>query len=395
MSTREPFNARPIELATRAFSEAFAGTPRNVSRAPGRVNLIGGHVDYNYGLVLPAAVELEVAVAFAPREDGRLRILSLEFEQTVDLDVAELAPGSVDGWAAYPAGVAWAFGRAGFDPKGLDAAVAGDVPIGAGLSSSAAIEVAFALAFRQVSGVEMSDLQLAKLAQHGENKFVGVACGIMDQVTSACAREGSALLLDCRSLDVRHVPLPPGLRIVVLDSGVKRELRASEYNARRRECEEAVTRLAEIDGEIESLRDVAPESLQTLLRHLRPPLDKRVRHVVGEIERVRLAAAALEQDEIERFGELMFASHRSSRDDYQVSIDELDALVELAGDAPGAVGARLTGAGFGGCTVNVVREASVDEFLSHVARGYEERFGRPPAAWVSPAAAGASLQRSA
>lgn len=392
MSTRDPFNARPIELARRAFSDAFAGTPRSVSRAPGRVNLIGGHVDYNYGLVLPAAVELEVAVAFAPRDDGRLRILSLEFEQKVELDITELVPGSVDGWAAYPAGVAWAFGRAGFDVTGLDAAVAGNVPIGGGLSSSAAMEVAFALAFREVSGLEVPELELAKLGQHAENKFVGVACGIMDQVTSACARDGSALLLDCRSLEILHVPLPTGVRIVVLDSGVKRELRASEYNARRRECEEAVTRLAEMDDEIESLRDVSPDNLQTMLRHLRPPLQKRVRHVVGEIERVRLAAAALELGEIERFGELMFASHRSLRDDYQVSIEELDALVELAGAAPGVVGARLTGAGFGGCTVNVVSEGSVEVFLSHIGKGYEELFGRRPAAWVSRAAAGASVE---
>jgi galactokinase len=392
MSTIDPLRA-PTELVERAFRETFAATPRGVSRAPGRVNLIGGHVDYNQGLVLPAAVELEVAVAFAPRIDSRLRILSLELEQTVELDISELAPGSVDGWAAYPAGVAWAFGRAGYDVKGLDAVVAGNVPIGAGLSSSAAIEVAFALALRETTGLELPELELAKLGQHAENRFVGVACGIMDQATSACAREGSALLLDCRSLELRHAPLPSGLCIVVLDSGVKRELRASEYNARRRECEEAVTRLTEVDDEIESLRDVSPESLQSMLRHLRPPLDRRVRHVVGEIERVRLAAAALEQGEIERFGELMLASHRSLRDDYQVSIEELDALVELAVAAPGVVGGRMTGAGFGGCTVSLVRAASVDDFLSHVARGYEERFGRRPAAWVSGAAAGASLRR--
>jgi galactokinase len=322
-----------------------------------------------------------------------LRILSLELEQTTDLDIGELAPGSVGGWAAYPAGVAWAFGRAGYDVRGLDAVVAGNVPIGAGLSSSAAIEVAFALAFRDATGLDLPELELAKLGQHAENRFVGVACGIMDQATSACARKGSALLLDCRSLELRHAPLPPGLRIVVLDSGVKRELRASEYNTRRRECEEAVTRLAEVDGEIESLRDVSPESLQSMLRHLRPPLDRRVRHVVGEIERVRLAAAALEQDEIERFGELMFASHRSLRDDYQVSIEELDTLVELASAAPGVVGGRMTGAGFGGCTVVLVRAASVNDFLSHVGSGYEARYGRRPAGWVSGAADGASLRR--
>lgn len=390
MSTRKTSRLSPRVRVRRAFREAFERPADGWSRAPGRVNLIGGHVDYCGGLVLPAAVDLEVTVAFAARTDARLRLRSVDFDQTVELEIPALEPGSVESWAAYPAGVAWAMSQAGLAPPGLDAAVAGNVPIGAGLSSSAAIEVAFAQAFHTAAQFESSELELAKIAQHAENAFVGVNCGIMDQIASASARAGSALLLDCRSLEIRHVPFPPDLRIVVLDSGVERELRRSEYNARRRECEEAVEQLAEIDEDITSLRDISPEDLHHVLRHLRPPLEQRVSHVVGEIERVRLAANALESNELERFGELMLASHRSSRDDYRVSIEELDALVELASTAPGIVGARLTGAGFGGCTVNLVRAVMADDFIDHVSSAYEERFGRRPAAWVSGAAAGAS-----
>jgi galactokinase len=393
MSTMEPASARSTREAARAaFERAFSIRPEWISRAPGRVNLIGGHVDYNEGLVLPTAVEVEIAVAFKAREDQRVRIHSTQFDERTEFDIENLAPGSVSGWTAYPAGVAWAVRQAGSSLRGLDAAVAGNVPIGAGLSSSAAIEVAFAFAFRQSSGLDFSALELAKLGQVAENQFVGVRCGIMDQVSSACAENGKAILLDCRSLEIKQVPLPSGVRIVVLCTGIKRELASSEYNTRRSECEEATRRLEKIDDEIHSLRDVTPDQLHTLLRYLPPPLDRRARHVVGEIERVRLAAQALDQGEVERFGELMFASHRSSRDDFQVSIQELDSLVELARQAPGIIGARLTGAGFGGCTVNVVSAALAEDFLAYVNEGYANLFGRIPDSFVTGAAAGATIE---
>lgn len=392
MSTMDPNEARSsTRQALEAFERSFAARPRWIVRAPGRVNLLGGHVDYNEGFVLPVAVGLDVAVAFTPRQDRFVRMASVHFEERAEFDVAELTPGSPSGWAAYPAGVAWALARAGHAVRGLDAAVAGNIPIGSGLSSSAAIEVAFAHAFCQSSGLDLPALELAKLSQVAENQFVGVNCGIMDQVASACAESGSALLLDCRSLEIRHIPIPAGLRIVVLSTGVERELRSSAYNERRRQCEEAVARLAAVDDDIRALRDVDPEQLAALIRHLPPPLDRRARHVVGEIERVHLAAAALEHGEIERFGELMFASHRSLRDDYEVSSDGLDTLVELARQAPGVVGARLTGAGFGGCTVNVVGAALTADFVASVSQGYEIAFGRAPAAYVSDAAAGATV----
>ena len=394
MSTSDPADVRSaFDAARDAFQRTFSKRPEWSSRAPGRVNLVGGHVDYSEGLVLPAAVEMEIHVAFAPRDDGMVRVYSFDFDETAEFEIENLVPGSVEGWAAYPAGVAWAMTRAGLSLRGLDAAVAGDVPIGGGLSSSAALEIAFAAAFRQGSNLDIPNMELAKLGQFAENQFVGVRCGIMDQVASACAEPDQAILLDCRFLDIRQVPLPPGVRIVVLCTGIKRELASSQYNARRSEVEEAASRLAAIDDDIKTLRDVSPEQLHRLLRYLPPPLDQRARHVVGEIERVRLAAQALEQGETERFGELMFASHRSSRDDYQVSIEELDSLVELARRAPGVIGARLTGAGFGGCTVNLVSAALVEGFLKHVKSGYEKVYGREPDSYVTGAGSGVTTEQ--
>lgn len=383
----------PLELARAAFEKAFQYRPEFLSRAPGRVNLLGGHVDYNDGLVLPVAVDLEIAIAFKPRDDRHVHIYAERFDETAEFDISELTPGSVGGWAAYPAGVAWAIAQAGLPLCGLDAAVAGNIPIGGGLSSSAALEVAFAAALRQVSGLELPELKLAQLSQTAENDFVGVRCGIMDQVTAACALPGKALLLDCRNLAIRHVTLPSAMRIVVLCTGVERQLRDSEYNNRRRECEEAVSRLNAVDDDIRSLRDVEPEQLQSLLRHLPPPLDRRVRHVVGEIERVQLGATALESNESERFGELMFASHRSLRDDYQVSSEELDGLAELARQASGVIGARLTGAGFGGCTVNLVTAALVDDFLSYVTENYNKLYGREADEFITDAARGVTVEK--
>ncbi len=394
MSTTDPSEARSsLELARAAFEGAFEERPEFLSRAPGRVNLIGGHVDYNDGLVLPVAADLEIAVAFRARSDRHVRVFAGAFDETVEFDIADLSPGSVDGWAAYPAGIAWAIAQAGLPVSGLDAAVVGDVPLGGGLSSSAAIEVAFAAAFRQVSGLQFPELKLAQIGQTAENQYVGVRCGIMDQVAAACATPGNAMLLDCRSLEVRHVQLPLAMRIVVLCTGVERELRDSEYNVRRRECEESVSRLSAIDSDIKSLRDVAPEQLPSLIRHLPPPLDRRTRHVVGEIERVQLGAAALEQNETERFGELMFASHRSLRDDYQVSSEELDTLVDLARQAPGTIGARLTGAGFGGCTVNLVTAMLVEDFLEHVTEHYDKLYGHEPDTFVTDAGRGVTVEK--
>ena len=376
-----------------AFEGTFKKEPRWSCRAPGRVSLVGGHIDYNQGLVLTAAVDLHIDLLFRPRSDRRVRLRSVDFEQNADFEIVGLSPGSVSGWAAYPAGVAWAMAQSGLKISGLDAVISGSIPIGGGLSSSAALEVAFATAFRTASGFELADLELARICQTAENEYVGVRCGIMDQATSACSRSDHALLIDCRDLSLRHVPIPGSVRIVILNSGVVRRLDDAPFNERRAECEEAVRRLRAVDEDITSLRDVSPEDLGRLIQHLAPPLDRRARHVVGEIERVRLAAAALETEEVERFSELMFASHRSSRDDYESSSEELDALVELARSAPGSLGARLTGAGFGGCTVNLVAAALTAEFVQHVSAGFQNLFGREPQSFVSEAVAGVSASQ--
>ena len=392
-STGAPIEHPTFEISTAAYEREFSGSPKWSCWAPGRVSLMGGHVDYNEGLVLPAAIGLGIGLVFRGRVDRKVRIFSADFDASAEFSIEDLRPGSVSGWAAYPAGVAWAMTQAGLDISGLDAALAGNIPIASGLASSAAVEVAFAAAFRRISDLGLPNLELARICQKAENEFVGVRCGIMDQVSSACARADHALLLDCRELAIRHVPLPASVRIVILGTRVKRELRSSEFNRRRRECEEAVSLLSLIDDKISSLRDVRPEDLGRLLRHLPPPLDSRVRHVVGEIERVKLAAEALEQVEMERFGELMFASHRSSRDNYEASSEELDALVQLARMAPGILGARLTGAGFGGCTVNLVAAPLTDEFLRHVAGGYEKLFGREPESFVTSADSGVTVEK--
>ncbi|NIR42755.1 MAG: galactokinase [Gemmatimonadetes bacterium] len=387
----------PVDAARDAFRDTFSAQPQWTCRAPGRVNLIGEHVDYNEGLVLPVAIDLEIGLAFRRRDDRRVRIHSLSFDETAEFDIDDLAPGSPvappppPSWSVYPAAVAWAMRRAHLPLLGIDATIAGDIPPGAGLSSSAAVEIAFAAAFRQVADLGLSDLELARHAHAAENDFVGVRCGMMDQIASACARRGRAALIDCRSLEVRHIALPPALRMVIVDSGVDRELRDSEYNQRRLECEEAARRLAALDDGIASLRDVPAEAPTSLLDALPAPLDRRARHVVGEIERVRLAAAALENNETERFGELLFASHRSLRDDFEVSCEELDTLVELGRQAAGVIGSRLTGAGFGGCTVNVVSAALVSDFRRYVADGYERLYGRRPRTWVSDPAPGVSV----
>lgn len=389
--TKEEPGGRAGDAALATFRRAFAAEPAARARAPGRVNLIGDHVDYNDGLVLPAAVERAAHVAFRPRPDRRLRIVSADLDDRVDLDLASLRPGTMEGWSAYPAGVAWALAEAGHPVPGFDAALAGDIPIGAGLASSAAVEVAFVVAFRHAGGLELSNLELARLCQRAENEFVGVRCGIMDQLTSACATADHALLIDCRSLETRTLPLPLDARIVVLEAGVERRLAESGYNRRRSECEDALARLGRIDPTIRSYRDLRPRRLGSVLGQLPSPLAARVRHVVTEIDRVRKAADALSAGDLPRFGALMFESHASLRDDFEVSCPELDLLVETARSAPGAIGARLTGAGFGGCAVALVTADRADSFVRHVSAVYREIYGRRPIAFVTGSAAGASV----
>jgi len=372
-----------------AFRQTFGGEPEGVVRAPGRVNLIGEHTDYNEGFVLPMAIDRAVVIAARRRHDRRVLLRALDFGAASAFDLPAIAPDPAQPWSNYVRGVAFVLQRRGLDLPGLEAVIAGDVPIGAGLSSSAAIEVASAVAWRAIGGFALDGVTLALLCQQAENEFVGMRCGIMDQFIATLGRAGHALLIDCRNLAQRPVPLPAGVHIVVCDSRKRRGLVESAYNQRRQECEEAVRRLQAVLPGVRALRDVRPEELRQHQDLLPPIVLRRARHVVEENARVLASVAALEAGDLATFGRLLNESHASLRDLYQVSCVELDALVEVAQAQSGCLGSRLTGAGFGGCTVSLVRTAAVADFAAAVARGYTARTGLTPEVYVCQAADGA------
>ncbi len=356
-----------IAALTQAFVRQFGRPPELVAEAPGRVNLIGDHTDYNAGFVLPAAIDRTVAVALARRDDEVIRAYSLDYDQCDEFQAARVRrfAGS-RGWRDYLRGVGWALADSQYAIAGADIAIAGDVPKAAGLSSSAAIEVALAGALTAAASITIDRTLLAVLCQRAENFFVGVQSGIMDQYASALGRAGHALLIDCRSLAAETVPLPPGVTIVVVDSKLARRLADTPYNQRREECEEAARTLG-----LDSLRDATTE----MLSRLSGDLLKRAHHVVSENGRVLAAAQALRTGDFDRLGALMAESHASMRDDFETSSPEIDLLVELAQRTDGVIGARVTGAGWGGCTVNLVRENAVDAFAAQVAGEYARRAG--------------------
>jgi galactokinase len=374
-------------LAAR-FREAFGGKPR-VYRAPGRVNLIGEHTDYNDGFVLPAALTLAVWVAGAPRADGRLLVHSEYARERREWDLRGPDPVPARHWSDYVAGVAVMLRRHGYAPEGATLLVAGDVPIGAGLSSSAALEVAAATALLDLTGWAVDPTELAKICQRAENEFVGARCGIMDQFVACHASAGSALLLDCRSLDSRPVPVAADLRLVACNSMVRHGHAGGEYNRRREECERGVAHLQSREPGVRSLRDVDPIMLEAHRTALPDVIFRRCRHVVTENGRVLQTAAAFERGALEALAPLMAESHRSLRDDYEVSCPELDVLVELANGTSGVYGARMTGGGFGGCTVNIVHADAVAEFHDRMTALYEARTGRRPEIYATEASGGA------
>ena len=377
----------PAELRDR-FQVLFDGEAR-LFRAPGRVNLIGEHTDYNDGFVLPAAIELQTFAAVAGGTGRRVRIHSLNFRETVSVDLDTGGLRRRNHWSDYPLGVVATLLGAGYALRSVDLLLYGEVPPGAGLSSSASLEVATALALLAVAGIDLSPLETAKLCQRAENEFVGARCGIMDPFVSRCAQAGHALLLDCRSLEERSVPLPDTLRLVVCHSGVRHALASGEYNARRAQCEEGVRALAEVNPGVRSLRDATPALLEENRGRIPPVVFARCHHVVSENERTQEAAAALERLDLATVGRLMAASHASLRDEYEVSCRELDLLVDAAVPLEGVFGARMTGAGFGGCTVNLVRTEAVPAFCEQVTRAFERVTGRKPKIYQSAAAAGA------
>jgi galactokinase len=377
----------PLQLLD-TFQERF-GTPASIYRAPGRVNLIGEHTDYNDGFVLPAAIEFYCWTAVAPRKDGKLVIYSENFNEAVEASLDSLSRLVKKHWANYPLGVAWALLQAGKRLTGANIYIAGEVPLGAGLSSSAAIEIVVGLALLSVSGLAVDRTELAQLCQKAENEFVGARVGIMDQFVSCYGREAHALLLDCRSLKHEFVKLPENLQLVICNTMVRHEVASGEYNARRAECEEGVRVLQKAFPGIRALRDVTLAQLEAHRRSLSPTVFARCRHVITENARVKSAVEAFRRGDIRVLGPSMQDSHRSLADDYEVSCKELDLMVEIAAAQPGLIGARMTGGGFGGCTINLVESAAVNNFKRRVAVEYSSKTGLIPEIYVSPASEGA------
>jgi galactokinase len=376
-----------IEQLSRQFTERFGGAPR-VFSAPGRVNLIGEHTDYNDGFVLPMAIDRRTVVAGAAREGRRVRCLSLDFDGLAEFHLDESLRPAGD-WSDYVRGVAAHLLRNGAALQGADLLIASDVPVGAGLSSSAALEVASGFALLQLAAQPLAPLALALAAQQAEWEFAGTHCGIMDQFIATHAVEGRALLLDCRSLEFRAVPLADDrVRVVVCNSMVKHNLAGSEYNRRRAECAEGVRRLAAWLPGIQSLRDVSIEDFDPFAGALPPVIRRRCNHVITENARTLAAVSSLEAGNLAAFGRLMYASHESLRLDYDVSCPELDLLVELTRPLAGVYGARMTGGGFGGCTVQLVAAAEVEPFTSTLSRRYREQTGLQPEIYVCLASGG-------
>ncbi len=377
-----------LEELTAAFQKLYKGQPR-IYRAPGRVNLIGEHTDYNEGFVMPAAINFSTFVAITKRDDQVLKIHSDIFKEEAEIDLAQDATPGRKHWSDYPLGVAIKLKEAGHNISGANLLVHGEVPLGSGLSSSAAIEVSTGLALLDISGVEIDRLELAKICQKAENEFVGARTGLMDQFIACFGKADHAVMLDCRSLESRALPLPDEVKPVVCNTMVKHELASSEYNARREQCEEGVRVLSQHLPNVNSLHNVTPDDVERFRVELGKVVFKRCLHVTTENNRVLRAANALRDRDLKTFGKLMNESHQSLRDDYEVSCKELDVMVDLAKPIEGVFGARMTGGGFGGCTINLVAVDAVDEFTQTIKNGYAEATGKHPQVYVCSAADGA------
>jgi galactokinase len=364
---------------TERFEKLFGNRPR-IFRAPGRVNLIGEHTDYNDGFVMPAAVSFATYVAIAARPDRKLVIHSEEFPGRFEFDLDQLPERRTGAWCDYVLGVASVLVQRGFKLQGANLLLHGEVPIGAGLSSSAAVEVASALAFMSLGettfgGTQLPLPEVAKLCREAENTFVGARVGIMDPFVSCMGKAGHAFFLDCRSLEFQFVPIPAGIRLVVCNTMVKHDLATGTYNTRREECEEGVRCFAKWDPSVRALRDVSVEMLAQHVQDLPATIAKRCAHVVRENQRTLEAARALTECDLARVGNVMRESHQSLRDLYEVSCRELDIMVDAAECLPGFSGGRMTGGGFGGCTVNLVREENAEEFAQRIAESYRRETG--------------------
>ena len=375
------------DRVTAAFEQRFGARPAAVVRAPGRVNLIGEHTDYNDGFVLPMTINRAVCIALRPRADRYVHVHALDFDDgaplVFDLDAIQHESSE---WAEYVKGVAWALQEAGHALRGWDGVIAGDVPIGAGLSSSAAIELATARAFAWTSGLPWDPARMARLAQQAENQWVGMNCGIMDQMISAAGEADHALLIDCRTLATQSVPLPPGTLVVVLDTATRRGLVDSAYNERRSQCEAAARHFG-----VPALRDLTLAQFEARAHELDDVTRRRARHVITENARTLAAADAMRQGDAVTLGELMDASHVSMRDDFEITNDQLNIMVGCARPHPGCYGARMTGGGFGGCAVALIRADAAEDFARVTAERYFAETGLEPQVYVCSATAGAGV----
>lgn len=367
------------------FQETYGQRPSLVVRAPGRVNLIGEHTDYNDGFVLPMAIDRAIYMALRPSGNSQVTAHSLDFAATAVFDLTHLQP-EASGWAEYLKGVAWALQSAGYPLQGWHGVIAGDVPLGAGLSSSAALELATARAFLELTGQPWQPTEMARLCQRAENEWVGVNCGIMDQLISAAGQAGHALLIDCRSLNSQPVPLPPATAVVILDSSTRRGLVDSAYNERRRQCEAAASFF-----DVPFLRDVSIAQFLAQEAELEPTIRRRARHVVTENVRVLNAGRAMQQQDAPLLGQLMNESHHSMQYDFEITNHALDTLVQIAQNHPACYGARMTGGGFGGCAVALVQAATAVAFGQLVGEQYQQATGLPAAIYVCPASNGAEI----
>lgn len=368
------------------FRQRFGAEPEGVFRSPGRINLIGEHTDYNEGFVLPAAIDRFATVAAGPRSDSRVALYAIQFDEWYEEELKAIhpIPGS---WTDYVLGVADELVRRGYTIGGFNMVVSGDVPVGAGLSSSAAIECAVGYALSELFGLDLSRLDLAKIGQAAEHRFPGVQCGIMDQFASVFGKKDHALKLDCRSLDYEEVPLRLGdYTIVLLNTNVKHSLASSAYNERRRQCADGVAEVARHHSDVTSLRDT---TLEMLNAHVKDPLIyKRCRYVIAENMRVAAAVEQMRSGNIAALGKLMYESHRGLSDEYEVSCPELDYLVDAVKDHPAVAGARMMGGGFGGCTINLVREDALDELIGGLETAYQRDMGKPLSVYIAATANG-------
>ena len=360
-----------------AFEQHFGAAPTLLVRAPGRINLIGEHTDYNDGLVLPAAIDREIRFALRLTDTGRIRLAAIDLHDTYEVAVADVQPLEQGHWANYQLGVVAGLLREGVDIKGFDCAFGGNVPNGAGLSSSAAVECGVAWGLCELLKLNLDRMKLAHIAQMAEHEYAKVMCGLMDQFASLFGRGGHVVELDCRSLEYCYFPFnTDDSRIVLCNSGVKHALADSEYNTRRQECARGVEILQQHNPAIKSLRDATLPEIEAAKDELGEVIARRCRYVVEENQRViDFTKQLAEHSSLSEVGELLYASHAGLRDDYQVSCAELDTLVELSRQAPGCFGARMMGGGFGGCTINLVATDKVKDFLAHMKQGYHDQLG--------------------